>query len=241
MISEEFDAGGSRFSNWTCDDVCLWLDSIMLPKLAPVFQRHNIQGSQLIGLSNHKLEEMGVESGLVRKKILREAEMLKHTNRMPNINLQLMANVAGCSTQGQMLGSARGGSRTDMVDNGRQVLADQYGPLGVQNVEQLSRRYAISFDEALLLFTFDLVGFNLVPTKLLEHSISCRLADAMLQHLCRAASQSSASFGSYGYHSESPQISGELLAALMVASGKFHNLGATREEIFAHILLFSAI
>eukprot|EP00741_Cyanophora_paradoxa_P013686 tig00020704_g13214.t1 len=62
-------------------DVCEWLRSVELGDLAPAFERHRVDGKMLLALADADLQrELGVESGLVRKKLLVEiAELAKES------------------------------------------------------------------------------------------------------------------------------------------------------------------
>lgn len=65
-------------SNWTQGDVLQWLDKILLGSLKPVFQKHEISGDMLLDLAEEDLKnEMGIHSGIVRRKLMRELEILK--------------------------------------------------------------------------------------------------------------------------------------------------------------------
>jgi predicted XRE-type DNA-binding protein len=65
-------------SSWTQNDVLQWLDKIMLGNLRPVFQKHEISGDMLLDLAEEDLKnEMGINSGIVRRKLSRQLELLK--------------------------------------------------------------------------------------------------------------------------------------------------------------------
>eukprot|EP00299_Pterocystis_sp_00344_P017198 c8624_g1_i1.p1 GENE.c8624_g1_i1~~c8624_g1_i1.p1 ORF type:complete len:290 (-),score=45.58 c8624_g1_i1:44-913(-) len=65
-------------SSWTQGDVLQWLDKIMLGNLRPVFQKHEISGDMLLDLGEEDMKnEMGINSGIVRRKLSRQLELLK--------------------------------------------------------------------------------------------------------------------------------------------------------------------
>eukprot|EP00741_Cyanophora_paradoxa_P013691 tig00020704_g13217.t2 len=73
--------GGAGPAGMRVADVCEWLRSVELGDLAPAFERHRVDGKMLLALADADLQrELGVESGLVRKKLLVEiAELAKES------------------------------------------------------------------------------------------------------------------------------------------------------------------
>jgi hypothetical protein len=83
---------------WTVNNVLLWLDTILLPSLKENFASHHIDGPKLLALSSAELErELGVTSGIIRKKLVREIEHLRTASNSATSNWQVssVSNMQG--------------------------------------------------------------------------------------------------------------------------------------------------
>ncbi|GMS89862.1 hypothetical protein PENTCL1PPCAC_12037, partial [Pristionchus entomophagus] len=63
---------------WTINDVQYWVKKIGFEDYAPAFSRHMVDGDLLLHLSEKELEDdLGIKSGILRKRFVRELESLK--------------------------------------------------------------------------------------------------------------------------------------------------------------------
>ncbi|KAI8852592.1 hypothetical protein BC829DRAFT_384722 [Chytridium lagenaria] len=71
-----------RVSQWTCDDVLEWLRiSGFVPSVIQTFKTHEIDGYQLLMLSEQQMEDMGVVTGTTRGMVMFAVERLRFLQR----------------------------------------------------------------------------------------------------------------------------------------------------------------